>query len=147
MAMPKSPAPKLRTADYVRLAAFRRALRSFVHFSEEAASRLGLTGQQYQAMLFVRSRADGAPASIADLADELLIRHNSAVGLADRLVSQGLMMRKRTPQDRRRVELRLTARGERLLGRLVRVHRAKLRRIGPDIHRILADLSGAWRKA
>jgi DNA-binding MarR family transcriptional regulator len=136
---------RLSSTDYVRLAAFRYALRSFLHFSESAAASLGLTGQQYQAMLFVRSRGDGPPVSIADLANELLIKHNSAVGLADRLVAQGLMVRERAPQDRRTVQLRLTAKGERILGRLARVHRAKLRRIGPDIHGILGELSGAWR--
>jgi len=137
---------RLATADYARLAAFRYALRSFVHFSESAAAKLGLTGQQYQAMLFVRSREGGAPVSIADLANELLIKHNSAVGLADRLVAQGLMARERAPEDRRTAQLRITAKGERILGRLARVHRAKLRRIGPGIHAILDGLSGVWRK-
>jgi len=145
--MPRSTTAraKLTTADYARLAAFRYALRSFVHFSEAAAAKLGLTGQQYQAMLYVRSRADGAPVSIADLANELLIKHNSAVGLADRLVAQGLVARERAPEDRRTAQLRLTAKGERILGRLARVHRAKLRRIGPEIHGILGELSGVWR--
>ena len=145
--MPKSSPARvtLTTADYARLAAFRYALRSFVHFSESAAARLGLTGQQYQAMLFVRSRAEGAPVSIASLANELLIKHNSAVGLADRLVAQGFMVRERLPEDRRTAQLRLTAKGERILGRLARVHRAKLRRIGPEIHAILGELSGVWK--
>ena len=146
--MAKSSADRssLSTADYARLAAFRYALRSFLHFSEAATARVGLTGQQYQAMLVVRSREEGPPVSIAGLAGELLIKHNSAVGLADRLVAQGLMLRERAPGDRRIVQLRLTQKGERILGRLARVHRAKLRRIGPDIHRALMLLSGAWRE-
>jgi DNA-binding MarR family transcriptional regulator len=136
----------LQTADYARLAAFRYALRSFLHFSETAAVRVGLTGQHYQAMLIVRSRADTAPVSIADLARQLLIKHNSAVGLADRLVAQGLMVRERTAEDRRKVRLRLTPKGEQLLGRLASIHRIKLQRIGPEINRALADLAGAWRQ-
>jgi DNA-binding MarR family transcriptional regulator len=139
-------AAALTTADFVRLASFRYALRRFLHFSESETARLGLTGQQYQAMLVVRSRAERAPMTINDLARELLIRHNSAVGLVDRLVAQRLLLRAVIPDDRRKVRLRLTASGERLLARLAAVHRAKLRRIGPDIHRILGELTGAWRE-
>ena len=135
----------LRTADYARLAAFRYALRSFLHFSESAAARVGLTSQQYQALLVVRSLTESAPVSIADLAEQLLIKHNSAVGLADRLVAQGLLVRQRIPENRRKAELRLTPRGEQVLGSLASIHRRKLRRIGPDINRILTDLTGAWR--
>ena len=51
----------LVTADYARLAAFRRALREFLRFSEEAAAAAGLTAQHYQAMLmalFSRESSD-----------------------------------------------------------------------------------------
>jgi len=133
----------LSASDYARLAAFRYSLRRFLHFSDAAAARVGLTGQQYQAMLAVRSRA--APISINDLARELLIRHHSAVGLVDRLAARGHLARCRDDADRRRVLIRLTPKGERELGKLVSVHRRKLRRIGPEIHKILGELAGAWR--
>jgi DNA-binding MarR family transcriptional regulator len=135
----------LGTADYRRLASFRYALRRFLHFSETETARLGLTGQQYQAMLVVRSRADGAPVTINDFAHEMLIQHNSAVGLVDRLVALGLIARARVPDDRRKVRLRLTAAGARVLERLAAVHRQKLRRMSPAIFRALSDLAGAWR--
>lgn len=146
--MPKriTDLPPLRTADYAKLAAFRYALRSFLHFSELVTERAGLTSQQYQALLVVRSLAGSAPVSIADLAQQLLIKHNSAVGLADRLVAQGLMVRERIPENRRKVQLELTAKGERILGRLASIHRAKLRSIGPEINRVLEDLAGVWRQ-
>jgi DNA-binding MarR family transcriptional regulator len=86
-----------------------------------------------------------APVSINDLASELLIRHNSAVGLADRLVANGLLVREHIPEDHRKVRLRLTPKGERVLGKLASIHRLKLQRMGPDIHRILGELTGAWR--
>jgi len=128
----------LRTADY--------ALRSFLHFSESRTARVGLTGQQYQAMLVVRSRSDSAPVTIADLAREMLVRHNSAVGLVDRLVALGLIARAPVPGDRRKVRLRMTSAGEDVLARLASVHRQKLRRMSPDIFRVLGELSGAWRR-
>ena len=136
----------LRDADFERLASFRYALRQFLHFSEMATARVGLTGQQYQAMLVVRSRGGRGPVTINDLARQLLIRHNSAVGLVDRLCALGLMSRTRVADDRRKVRLRLTHKGEQVLGRLASVHRLKLRRIGPEIHRFLGELTGVWSR-
>src|SRR5689334_2838581 len=90
---------QLTNADYERLAAFRYALRQFLHFSESATVQLGLTGQQYQALLALRSLDLRGPVTINDLARQLLIRHNSAVELVDRLVAQGLLIRERMPED------------------------------------------------
>jgi len=136
----------LRTADYARLASFRYALRRFLHFSEAAAAKVGLTGQHYQAMLAIRGSPQGRGVTINDLARQLLIKHNSTVGLVDRLVAHGLVARESSAEDLRKVFLRLSRKGEQVLGRLASVHRLKLRRIGPDIHRILGELTGAWRR-
>ena len=129
---------RLTTADYRRLAAFRGALRQFLRFSEEAAERAGLTAQHYQAMLFLRAREEEPP-TINDLARELLIRHNSAVGLVDRLVKEGLVSRGASSADRRKVELRLSARGRTVLAKLAGIHRRELERIGPVLGRLIAD--------
>ena len=128
----------LRTADYARLAQFREALRGFLRFSEEAASAAGLTSQHYQAMLTLRAAADDDPPSIQVLARHLLIKHNSAVGLVDRLVREGLVARLPSKQDRRRVELRLTVRGRAVLAKLAGVHRRELERIGPALEKLIA---------
>jgi len=139
-------APQLQTADFVRLASFRYALRRFLRFSEAAAVKVGLTGQHYQAMLAIRASAQGRGIAISELARQLLIKHNSAVGLVDRLVAHGLVTRESSAEDLRKVLVRLSRKGEHVLGRLAAVHRLKLRRIGPDIHRILGELTGAWRR-
>ena len=128
----------LRTADYARLAAFREALREFLRFSEQAAAAVGLTTQHYQAMLVLRACPEGEPLSIAGLAKHLLIKHNSAVGLVDRLAAERLVSREPSAEDRRRVELRLTARGRQVLAKLAGVHRRELARIGPGLQRLLA---------
>src|SRR4051812_36803997 len=101
----------LATGDYGRLAAFRFALRKFLRFSEDAAGAVGLTGQHYQAMLVVRACPEDRRLTIADLARELLIKHNSAVELVDRLAELDLLARAPSPSDGRKVELGLTARG------------------------------------
>jgi DNA-binding MarR family transcriptional regulator len=131
----------ITTAEYARLAAFRLAVRSFLHFSEEAAATVGLTGQHHQALLVLRAWPEGRPVTINDLAQQLFIKHNSAVGLVDRLTGEGLVVRMPCSTDRRKVELRLTERGSRVLARLVERHRGELLRIGPELERFFHDLS------
>ena len=131
---------RLRTSDYARLAAFRAAVREFLRFSEDAAAEAGLTAQHYQAMLILRACADDAEVTINELARQLLIKHNSAVGLVDRLVREGLVVREASPADRRRVVLRLSGRGRQVLAKLAGMHRRELERIGPLLKQLIADV-------
>lgn len=130
---------KLRTSDYARLAAFRGQVREFLRFSEDAAAAVGLTAQHYQAMLVLRA-SEGERITIADLAARLLIKHNSAVGLVDRLEREALLVRAPSAADRRKVELRLSPKGRQVLAKLVAVHRAELERIGPVLRRLIANV-------
>ena len=132
---------KLATRDYAQLASFRHALRGFLRFSEAAAAEEGLTSQHYQAMLILRGWPDDQPLSINDLAQQLFIKHNSAVGLVDRLAHEGLVVREPSTVDRRKVELRLSARGRQVLARLAAMHRGELRRIGPVMKRFFSELT------
>jgi DNA-binding MarR family transcriptional regulator len=132
---------KLATRDYARLAAFRHALRGFLRFSEASAAQQGLTSQHYQAMLILRGWPDGQPISINDLAQHLLIKHNSAVGLVDRLADEGLVMRGSSSVDRRKVELRLSLRGRRVLAKLAAAHQGELQRIGPIMKRFFSEFT------
>jgi DNA-binding MarR family transcriptional regulator len=132
----------LDASEYQQLASFRYALRSFLRFSEAAAEKVGLTAQHYQALLAVCAASD-SHVTINDLAQQLLIRHNSAVGLVDRLTAQGLLTREPSPQDGRKVYLRLTAKGDRVLEKLAGVHREELRRIGPQLEALLHDITGS----
>lgn len=127
----------LTDTDYARLAAFRHALCSFPNFSEAAAAHVGLTGQQYQALLVVRAMPAGEETTVSELAHQLLIKHHSAVGLVDRLVEQGMLVRKPSVEDRRKVERRLTGKGLRILGRLAGLHRHGLEHAGPQISALL----------
>lgn len=122
----------LTDADYVRLADFRYALRRFLEFSEKEAAKEGLTPQQHQALLVIRASPPGE-ANIARLAERLRIRHNTAVELANRLETAGLVVREASTADRRSVLLKLTEAGESRLEILTRVHRNELRQLGPEI--------------
>ena len=133
----------LTTRDYAQLAAFRHALRGFMRFSEAAAAEAGLTTQHYQAMLVLRGCPDDQRVSISDLAQQLFIRHNSAVGLVDRLVQEKLIVRVPSSVDRRKVELRLTGRGRQVLAKLAAMHRGELQRIGSNLQHFFAEVSRA----
>ena len=131
----------LEPDEYQALAAFRHALRHFLSFSESAAAEMGLAAQQYEALLAIKGCVGRDAVTINELASLLLIKHNSAVGLVDRLESEGLVKRSIAPEDRRKVNVRLTRKGARIFERLAAVHRDELRRIGPQLGEFLTYFS------
>jgi DNA-binding MarR family transcriptional regulator len=109
----------LSRADFQRLALFRLALRRFLAVADANARTLGLTAQQYQALLSIKGGYPGREEiSIGELADHLLLKNHSAVELVGRLVKAGLVTRSPAPEDRRRICVRITPRGEQILERL-----------------------------
>ena len=113
--------------DYETLAAFRRELRRFLAFSEEAARASGLTAQQHQAILAIKGHVGAGPMTVGELADHLFVRHHSAVELVDRLVKSGLVLRVETAHDRRRVGLALTPKAGEILAELSAIHLEELK--------------------
>lgn len=75
-----------------------------------------------------------------ELASRLLINHNSAVELTDRLVEGRLVKRVRDNADGRRVKIMLTAKAERLLESLSEAHLKELDAIRPALLRLLSQL-------
>src|SRR5262245_30599185 len=127
--MPSRTAVRLGERDYRALADWRYALRRFLASSETITRSLGVSPTQYQLLLFVRGGPDG-PTSIADLAERLQTRHQSAVGLVDRCAKAGLVRRRRDPDNGRRVFVEMTRRGSRLLARLAAEHFATIEKLG-----------------
>lgn len=123
------------------LAELRYTLRRFQRFSQDAAVAAGLTPQQHQALLAIKGFPGRDYVSIGELAERLQLRHHSAVGLVDRLVRRGLVRRLHAEGDRRRVEVRLSARGEAKLERLSAAHLGELRRLGPSIRGVLEAMA------
>lgn len=130
---------KLKLEDYRLLADFRHLLRQFLVFSEERAQEIGLSPQQHQALLAIKGYANGNP-TIGDLAHQLVIQHNSAVGLVNRLAEAGYAVRRIDPADRRRITLGLTKSGETVLEKLTAAHRDELRRMAPLLKPLLSQL-------
>ena len=116
-----------------RLAEFRYRLRVFMQFSEQAAHAAGLQPQQHQLLLQIAGAPAGAVPTIAYAAERLGLRHNSVVELTNRSVDEGLLERTIDPSDARRVLLRVTAKGTRLLHKLASHHRSELEVMGPDL--------------
>jgi DNA-binding MarR family transcriptional regulator len=130
----------LNAQDYAALGEFRYRIRRFLHFSEAAAREEQLEPQQHQMLLAIRAATDAEGPTIGWLADQLLIRHHSAVGLIDRLEERRLVKRARSGLDRRQVRIHLAPDGERKLQRLSAIHRAELRNSGPLLVKTLQAL-------
>jgi len=131
---------QLTAADYRSLGDFRYQIRRFLHFSEEAAKAEGLEPQQHQMLLAIRALDEPGGPTVGSLAEHLIIRHHSAVGLIDRLVERGLVERVRGQEDRRQVRVRLTSEGEGKLRRLSTIHREELRSSGRMLVETLGGL-------
>lgn len=128
---------ELTATDYRTLAEFRYLLRRYLSFSKGAAEEAGLTMQQHQALLAIKA---GEGLTVGKLAENLLLRHNSAVGLADRLVRAGYIRRTADEKDRRRVTLGLTDAGEEKLAGLATAHREELRQLTPALRALFSKL-------
>ena len=133
-------APELALHDYQVLAEFRYLLMRFAAFSEQAAHAAGLAPRQHQALLAIKGYPGGAEVTIGDLAERLGIRHHSTVGLVDRLVSGGYLLRRSDLRDGRRTLLSLTAAGEQALAGLSAAHQRELRRVAPLLKSLLGRL-------
>lgn len=132
---------KLTKAQYETLAAFRYALRQFLHFSEDAALAAGITPQHHQALLAIKGFPGRERITMGELAERLQLRPHSAVGLVNRLVVEGYVARVPSADDRRQVFVELSERGEQVLERLSTVHSAQLQQIGPELNRLLQRLA------
>jgi DNA-binding MarR family transcriptional regulator len=129
---------RLRDADYEDLLALRTGLRRFLRWSEQQAEEAGLTPAQHQLLLAIRGHSDRRGPTIGEVADYLLLRHHSAVGLIDRADAAGLVERVRDAEDHRLVRLELTAAGTERLEALSAQHLEELQRLA-------RKLPSVWR--
>lgn len=124
---------KLVISDYRSLAELRYQIRRFVRFSEDAARKAGIEPRQHQLLLAIKGLPEHQIPRIGVLAERLQIEPHSAVELANRLAKSGYVQRQRDGDDRREVLLKLTAKGERILGELSLDHHAELLSAGPAL--------------
>lgn len=128
----------LTHADFERLLAFRDGLRRFLHWSDDQAKEVGLTGAQHQLLLAVRGH--GSLPSIREVAEHLLLRHHSVVELVDRAEAAGLVERVDDRDDQRVVRLRLTPTGTEKVESLAAAHLEELSRLRTRFATLWDDL-------
>ena len=103
----------------------------------EAYERTGLHPYHHAVLLVL---GEGSRETQGAIADSLGYDRGQLVGLLDELEEQGLVERRRDPNDRRRHTVRLTPEGKRMLGRL----RSLARQIEDDF---LAPLANEERRS
>lgn len=86
--------------------------------SKKAEKETGITGPQLWAIKII---GDLAPVKTSDLARRMYIHPTTVVGIIDRLESRGLVKRVRSKNDRRVVEIELTAAGKALVAKAPQV--------------------------
>jgi DNA-binding MarR family transcriptional regulator len=129
--------------EYQRLLEFRDGLRRFVRWSEEQAAAAGLTPAQHQLLLAIRGHAGPGDPTVGDVAEHLLLRHHSVVGLVNRAEAAGLVTRWADADDQRVVRLSLTKLGARRLAKLSASHLEELGRLTPRLRALWTDLDVA----
>lgn len=113
-------------ADLETLAQFRYQLRRYLRFSEEVTRRKGITPLQYLLLLQIKGFPGREWATVGELAERLQAKHHGVVSLISRCEVAGLVRRRISSSDRRRVEVQLTKKGDERLEQLAHLHRVEL---------------------
>lgn len=121
--------------EFEALAQFRYELRRFLRFREQATHTHGVTPLHYLLLLQIKGYPGRDWATITELAERLQAKHHGVVSLVTRCEEAGLVRRSTSTEDRRRVEVRVTAKGAKLVERLAVLHRSELQSFR-DVFRI-----------
>jgi len=136
----RQSAKEISRAEYQALAEFRYQLAGFLRRRRNAAQDAGIEPQQYELMLAVKGLAGDKKPTIKQIAEQLRLKHHSAVELTTRLVKRGLIRRERSKEDRRSVLLSVTKEGQRALDQVVHYSLHQLRDEAPGLLKTLSRL-------
>jgi len=117
----------LAKSDFASLSEFRYQMRRFERFSENAVQAEGITPLQYLLLLHIKGYPGREWATVGELAERLQAKQNGVVALVTRCEDAGLVARRPSTADRRRVEVHLLPPGEAVLTHLAALHRSELR--------------------
>ena len=132
----------LEQSDFEHLLELRTGLRRFIRWSDQRAQAAGLTPAKHQLLLAIKGHPDPSGPTVGEVADYLVLRHHSAVGLIDRAVSDGLVKRNR---DRSQgvVRVTLTRAGNDKLAALAQAHVEEITHLAPTMHTLWRALEHA----
>ena len=134
---------ELTDEDYRGLLALRTGLRRFLRWSEQQADAAGLTPAQHQLLLAIRGHDEPHGPTVGDVAEYLLLRHHSVVGLVDRAEAAGLVVRRPDASNPSAVRLALTAEGAARLAALSELHLEELAHLSPTMQALWEALEQA----
>lgn len=141
----------LSEIEYEALANLRYRIRKFRQFSAEAASGLGLSPLEHQALLAIKGFGIGGEMSVSCLAEKLFLMPTAATELAEVLNARGFLTIVTKPK--RCIVVRLTDQAEELLRRLTPAHLYEIREMAPELMEALRALQdhrrmemAAWMK-
>lgn len=117
---------KLSKSDFNALSEFRYQMRRFERFSEDVVQAQGITPLQYLLLLHIKGYPERDWATVGELAERLQAKHHGVVALITRCEAMGLVERRHSAIDRRRVEIHLLKQGETILAQLAEQHRVEL---------------------
>ena len=126
------------------------AARIFVGITAESVAQVSeaITLPQLRVLVLASSKP---ASSVSAVAAELDVHLSNATRICDRLVQAGLLLRRESPVDRRRVELRVTEAGAAVVDEVAAHRRAAIRRIlrhlEPREQQVLADAVGRFAAA
>jgi len=117
---------KLSKTHFTALSEFRYQMRRFERFSEDVVQAHGITPLQYLLLLHIKGYPERDWATVGELAERLQAKHHGVVALITRCEAMGLVERRHSVIDRRRVEVHLLRAGETILAQLAEQHRIEL---------------------
>jgi DNA-binding MarR family transcriptional regulator len=124
--MTSPPTTTLGKLDFTTLSEFRYQMRRFERFSDDVIQAHGITPLQYLLLLHIKGYPGRDWATVGELAERLQAKPHGVVALITRCETAGLVERRHSSADRRRVEIHLLADGEAILAKLAQLHRTEL---------------------
>ena len=124
--MTSPPTTTLGKLDFTTLSEFRYQMRRFERFSDDVIQAHGITPLQYLLLLHIKGYPGRDWATVGELAERLQAKPHGVVALITRCEAAGLVERRHSSADRRRVEIHLLADGEAMLAKLAQLHRTEL---------------------
>ncbi len=112
-----------------------KLLRTFGSCDTQCLARYGVTAAQGYALL---AFPEESSVSMNELSQTMGLANSTMTRMVDQLVAKGLVLRRQGEEDRRVVQVALTAKGQRLQRTLEEARRELLRQILGDIE------EGAW---
>jgi DNA-binding MarR family transcriptional regulator len=119
--------------------------------TKDLAGRYGLTGPQ---LAVVKMLEPVGKLSLSELSSQIRARNSTVTGIIDRMEREGLVVRRRSQQDRRVINIELTAKGRELAAEIpiepVKIFRRVLEELSPrdatELRRILNKLARRVRE-